>query len=68
MQEISPIIEKIQAYEEKETKQYFDKIYAESLIFELLYYICKERTVLKKDIYKINVQKDVERMRGVFSL
>lgn len=67
LQEIYPIVEKIQAYEEKENKQYFDKIHAESLILELLYYICKERTTLKKDAYKINVQKDVERMRGVFS-
>ncbi|XME03708.1 AraC family ligand binding domain-containing protein [Lachnospiraceae bacterium C1.1] len=65
----------------EEIKNVFEKLFAqgfndnskmsflksESLILELLYHMSKRGMVRRKEVDNINVQKDIERMKGVIS-
>ncbi len=64
-----------------EVRQIFEKIFkaenadrtdmsflhTEALILELLYHLCYKGVVKRKDVDNVNVQKDIERMKGVIS-
>lgn len=65
-EEISDIIMKLHAYMKRQEKNPHDVLYAKGLILQLLYYMCEEGTA-RRDEVDVNVQKNIERLKGVLT-
>lgn len=64
--EIGEIMFRLSGYAEQQTRVPHDSLYAKGLILQLLYYMCEEGTARRHEL-DINVQKNVERLKGVLS-
>lgn len=65
--EIQRIMEKISAYVAASEKGEYDYLYIRGLVLLLLYEMCREGVVERDKVDNVNLQKNIERMKGVFS-
>jgi AraC-like DNA-binding protein len=64
---IAHCMEKIHQYVTQTKYTSRANLYGKSLVMELLYLACQQGTVLREQVSDVNVEKDIERMKGILS-
>jgi AraC-like DNA-binding protein len=65
--ELAHCMEKIHRYVTQTKYTSRANLYGKSLVMELLYLACQQGTVLREQVSDVNVEKDIERMKGILS-